>query len=171
MSVFKDDMTTYTGNVTVLGSLNVSGGLTVTGALAAGSITVGGNPIVAAAPITNSLSGNVALNNTGLNFDGPSIAQGTSGTWFASGSITVQDTAGAAQIRAFLWDGSSVIASGVVTTSAALAVGVIALSGYLAAPVGNIRISARDVTSTSGLILFNQSGASKDATVSAVRIG
>ncbi len=165
MSVFKDDQTTYTGNVTVLGSLSVGGNLTVTG-----TMTVGGNPVGGTTPIKNSLGANVLLNNTGTTFDGPSVAQGTSGTWFASGAITVTDSAGAAQIRAFLSDGTTTIASGVVTTSGVNVASVIALSGYIASPVGNIRISARDVTSTSGFILFNQSGSGLDATLSAIRI-
>src|SRR2546426_953355 len=38
-------------------------------------------------PITNSLGADVALNNTANYFDGPSVAQGTSGTWFASGTV------------------------------------------------------------------------------------
>ena len=123
------------------------------------------------APITNSLGANVALNNTANYFDGPSVAQGTSGTWFVSGSIVVADTAGAAQINAKLWDGTTVIASGTVNLTAANLGLQISLSGYLASPAANIRISARDVTSTSGLIVSNGSGNSKDVTLTAIRIG
>jgi len=45
-----------------------------------------------------------------------------------------------------------------------------ALSGFIASPAGNIRISCKDVTATTGKILFNASGNSKDATISAMRI-
>lgn len=118
----------------------------------------------------NSLASNVSLNNTGLYFDGPSAAQGTSGTWFASGAVTVQDTAGAAQIRCKLWDGTTVIASTTQFTPAASAPVSIHLSGVLASPAANIRISCDDITSTNGQILFNNSSNSKDSTVSVFRI-
>lgn len=120
--------------------------------------------------LTNSISGNVALNNTGNYFDGPSIAQGTTGTWWASGTATVTDTAGAANIDCKLWDGTTVIDSARASISAVNLVVAISLSGFLATPAGNIRISCKDIASTSGSMLFNASGNSKDGTVSAFRI-
>lgn len=125
---------------------------------------------VTMSPITNSLSGDVALNNTGSFFTGPTVAQGTAGTWFASGSVTLIDTGVGAQFNVKLWDGTTVIASAAVATTAANEQVVVALSGYLASPAGNIRISVQDATATTGVIKFNSSGASKDATVSAIRI-
>lgn len=121
--------------------------------------------------VTNSTTANVALNNTANYFTGPTVANTTSGTWFASGVVTVTDTAGAAGVVAKLWDGTSVISSSVVRVDAASAVSNIHLSGYITNPAGNIRISCKDVTSTSGQILFNSSGESKDSTVSAILIG
>ncbi len=139
--------------------------------------TVGGmltgtlpNPTFSMSPITNSLGSDVALNNTANYFDGPSIAQGTSGTWLVNGTVTLTDTAGAATFVAKLWDGTTVIDSGAFTTAGANNNGSIALSGYLATPAANLRISVRDSTSTSGKIQFNQSGNSKDSTISAIRI-
>lgn len=120
--------------------------------------------------ITNSLGADVALNNTGNYFDGPSIAQGTAGTWFASGTVVVTDTAGAASINVKLWDGTTVIASAYVNPKTLNSPISVSLSGPLASPAGNIRISAQDVTSTSGKILFNQSSNSMDSTVSATRV-
>lgn len=120
--------------------------------------------------LTNSLAADVALNNTSNYFDGPSVAQGTTGTWFASGSVTVRDTGGAAWFLCKLWDGTTVIASGDQKTSAAGEHNVVHLSGYLATPAGNIRISCKDTTATTGAILFNETGESKDATLSAFRI-
>jgi len=120
--------------------------------------------------ITNALSGNVALNNTANYFDGPSIAQGTTGTWFVSGTVTVHDTAGAATFFAKLWDGTTVIAASQNVSAGASSPTTIALSGYLASPAGNLRISVRDASSTSGLILFNNTGLSKDSVLSAIRI-
>lgn len=120
--------------------------------------------------LTATLSGDVALNNTGTFFDGPSVAQGTTGTWFVSGTITLEDTAGAAQFYCKLYDGTTTIASGVVTAGAANQPAAICLSGFIASPAGNLRIAAKDISSTSGQIRFNESGLSKDATITAFRI-
>lgn len=120
--------------------------------------------------ITASLGADVALSNTGLYFDGPSIAQGSTGIWSVSGTVTLTDTAGAAHFDCKLWDGTTVIAS---TRQIAPSVNQfvhVTLSGYLAIPAGNLRISCKDITSTSGKIIFNQTGLSKDSTISAYRI-
>ncbi len=120
---------------------------------------------------TNSISGDVALNDTSKYFDGPTVAQGTTGTWLATGTVTLQDTAASGRMLCKLWDGTTVIASGEAYTPATANVPItISLSGYIASPAGNIRISCRDAVSASGLILFNSSGNSKDSTISAVRI-
>lgn len=121
-------------------------------------------------PITNSLSGDVSLSNTSNFFDGPSVAQGTAGTWFVSGTITLFDSVGGgANFNVKLWDGTTVIASS-YAFEAASAYGAISLSGYISSPAGNLRISVKDVTATSGKIIFNQSGNSKDSTITAIRI-
>ena len=120
--------------------------------------------------ITNSLAGNVSLNNTSNYFDGPTVAQGTSGTWYVSGTVTVLDTSGAAAYFAKLWDGATVIASGRCDSAAANQVITISLSGRIAAPAGNLRISVRDTSSTSGSILSNATSNSKDSTITAYRI-
>lgn len=122
------------------------------------------------ASLTGSLGADVLLNNIANYFDGPSIAQGTTGTWFASGTVTVMDTAGAAHFDCRLHDGTTVIASTRHKADSANAFTSIALSGFLASPAGNLRISVKDITSTSGRIIFNQSGNSKDSTISAMRI-
>lgn len=116
-------------------------------------------------PITNSISGNVALNNTANYFDGPSVAQGSSGTWWASGNVGVEDTAGAATIVAKLWDGTTMIDEALINLAAGQ-VDSIHLSGYLASPAGNLRISVRDSSSTSGIIRQGN----KESTISAIRI-
>ena len=121
--------------------------------------------------ITNSLGADVALNNTGLYFNGPSVAQGTTGTWFFSGIVTLEDTGAAAIFDAKLTDGTTVIASGSALASAANNPVTITLSGYLASPVGNVTIQVKDRTNTTGQIRFNESGNSKDSTLSAFRIG
>lgn len=121
-------------------------------------------------PIANTLAAPITLNNTGTFFDGPSVAQGTSGTWFASGTVTLIDTTGTATFQCKLWDGTTIIAAG---SSRSVAINVsttISLSGFLASPAANIRISCEDATSTSGQIQSNATGLSKDSTITAYRI-
>jgi len=125
--------------------------------------------------ITNSLSGDVNLNNTANYFDGPSIAQGVTGTWFAFGTVLIECPTGGGglnnKVNVKLWDGTTVINStGSFNVSDGSRVPV-SLSGYLASPAGNIRISVQNETSTAGKILYNYSGNSKDSTLSAFRIG
>jgi hypothetical protein len=123
-------------------------------------------------PLTAALGSNVALNNTANYFDGPSIAQGTAGVWLVSGSVSVADTAGAATIDVKLWDGTTVIASSrVANTVAANYSWPVTLSGFITSPAGNLRLSVKDITSTSGLIVFNGGGLGKDSLITAVRIG
>jgi len=122
-------------------------------------------------PITNSLAGNVSLNNTGNFFDGPSVAQGTSGTWHASGTVTVGNTAAAGDFIVKLWDGTTTIATAYLNNSQTNKYTPVSLSGYIANPAGNLRISVRDQSGTSGLIAANVSGAGKDSTITAIRIG
>ena len=157
--------TNLTGTATGLTAGTVTTNANLTGAI----VTSTGNATtVNTSPITNSLSGDVSLANTALYYDGPSVAQGTSGTWFVSGTITVS-TAAIANVFAKLWDGTSVIATAAITTIAGNNT-TISLSGYIASPVGNLRISARDSTAATGTIVFNGTGLSKDSTITAIRI-
>lgn len=121
--------------------------------------------------ITASLAGDVALNNVANYFDGPSVAQGTVGTWFVTGSVTVTQGGAADNCVAKLWDGTTVISSVSWAPSGGVSArSQIALSGFISSPAGNIRISVKDATSTASAISFNQSGNSKDSTITAVRI-
>jgi hypothetical protein len=150
------------GTVTSVGS-----GTGLTG----GPITTTGSLAVSLSTLTNSLSGDVALPNTSAYAAGPQVAQGTSGTWFASGSVLVTDTAAGAPFFAKLWDGTTVIASGGVNTSGANFRGLIALSGLIASPAGDIRISVANLAATStGGIRFNNTSNSKDSTLTVIRI-
>lgn len=121
--------------------------------------------------ITNSLAADVALNNISNYFTGPTCAQGSTGTWFASGKVTFKDTASAATFLVKLWDGTTVIDSANVRSTGAGNNATCSLSGYLASPAGNIRISVQDSSLTTGKIVFNDSGESKDSTLSVFRIG
>ena len=122
--------------------------------------------------MTASLGADVALNNTANYFDGPSIAQGTLGTWFVSGSIVVGASAASHIFLIKLWDGTNIVASASVVggTIPTTYITQVTLSGYIASPAGNLRMSVRDVTATTGQIYFNQSGFSKDSTITAIRV-
>ncbi len=121
---------------------------------------------------SNSITNDVALNNTSNYFDGPSVAQGSTGTWFASGTVTVLDTAGSAEFYAKLWDGTTVVAASAFTTTAsANTKGSIHLAGCIASPASNMRISVRDISATTGVMKANTTGAgSHDSNITVVRI-
>lgn len=140
----------------------------VQGGVAPAASSTSTSPLLSS--ITNSLSGNVSLTTTSY-FDGPSVSQGSSGTWLASGTVTFVDSGAASTFNAKLWDGTTVIASASAATGGAAFKGVISLSGTLASPAGNIRISLNENNSGTGSMLFNFSGNSKDCTVTALRIG
>jgi len=165
------------GTFAISNALTVGTTLGVTGAITASNLTASRgvltdsskNLISADAPVTNSLGADVTLSNTALYFDGPSAANGTSGTWFASGTVTLFASA-ASNIFLKLWDGTTLIASTNVYIPAASANVSASLSGYITGPVGNLRISARDGTRTDSKIIFNATGNSKDSTISAIRV-
>lgn len=122
--------------------------------------------------LTNSLGANVSLAATGTYYTGPTIAQGTTGTWWVSGGVTVENTAGGDVVNVKLWDGTTVIDSRrmhLVSVSGTY-YGVASLSGYITSPAGDLRISVSPVSRTDGEIAFNASGNSKDSTISAMRI-
>ena len=120
--------------------------------------------------LTSSLGADVALNNIANYFDGPSVAQGTTGTWFVVANVTCVDTAASSNFYAKLWDGTTVIASGNAVSGAANFRIVITLSGVITSPASNLKISVRNPDTTTGKIEFNRTGNSKDSTIVAVRI-
>jgi hypothetical protein len=82
----------------------------------------------------------------------------------------MEDTSAAAQFSAKLWDGTQVFAAGVQNTSAANKQTTITLCAKGIAPVGDLRISVNDSTSTNGLITHNTQGSGVDSVISADRI-
>ena len=170
VTMSQDCTTTNAGVVTCLKTNNVAFAALATLGVGTGLTSSSGNANVSLSTASNSLGGNVALNNAANYFDGPSMAQGTSGTWFVVGNVTVTGNANDA-IRCKLWDGTTVIDSTQVLVAGAAPEADIHLSGILASPAANIRISCRNVTSTTGSnIINNDSLNSKDSTVSGVRI-
>jgi len=108
----------------------------------------------------------------GTLYTGPSVAQGTAGTWFASGQVTVGSSGGGDNFDAILWDGTTVIDSCRFTTTSVSGgyVAAVTLSGVLANPAGNIRISVRCGSRTDNTINYNASSYTKDSTLTAIRI-
>jgi hypothetical protein len=127
-------------------------------------------PTTPATLLTNSLGADVPLNNISNYFTGPSLAQGSTGTWFVSGSVTLSDTVGSNQSQAKLWDGTTVIASARGQVPGVSNYLTLALSGFIVSPSGNLRISVNDTNTTTGVIKFNITGNLKDSTISAFRI-
>lgn len=117
---------------------------------------------------SNVLGANVAIAN-GSYTDGPSMAQGSTGTWGAFGSVTITDSIGAARLKCKLWDGTTILDSTEVTLTAATFTIDISLFGILAVPAGNIRMSCQSNSATSSFV-FNQSGSSKDCQVVGYRL-
>lgn len=169
---------TLTNAVTGTGNMVLSAAPTFTGAPISTTAAVGTNTtqiattaFVSAFPqqITNALGADVNLTIAANYFDGPSVAQGTSGTWYASGTVTVTGTAGDT-ILVKLWDGTTVIASSMMICDATIGSVSISLSGYISSPAANIRLSVRDSTTTTGKIRFNQTGNSKDSVLTAFKV-
>jgi hypothetical protein len=145
----------------------------VTATTATTALDLSGTPAFFA-PITNSLGANVALNNIATLFDGPSVAQGTTGKWFASGTITLHVNSVYGQFEIRLWDGTTIIDAAVHTPPASFTGNnyvPISLSGFISAPAGNLRISVRDHNDTTSVIIFNVYGDNKSSTITAFRIG
>ena len=159
---------TNTGTLTLPTSTDTLVGKATTDTLTNKSLAVTGNTFNFT-PITASLGADVSMTSSATYFDGPSVAQGTSGTWFVAGSVTVLDT-NAANYKFKLYDGTTVIDSGRLIGVAANAVTTVAFSGYIVSPAGNLRIAALSDGNTTGKIVFNSSGNSKDSTITAIRI-
>jgi hypothetical protein len=124
---------------------------------------------VSLSTFSNALGADVAITPISTYVTGPTVAQGTSGTWFASGTVTLQDTSGIARFDCKLWDGTTVISSASYTLNTSY-IGGLTLSGYLASPAGNIRISCKNPNSANGFMLFNSSSGGKDTSIYVVRI-
>lgn len=122
--------------------------------------------------IQNQLSGDVSMPSSSTFYDGPSIAQGASGTWWVAASVSVVDTVAAANFIAKLWDGTTVIASGGVRAGAANQPATIALVGMITSPAGNLKVSIENLSSTTGAIKATTAvGGNNASGIQAIRIG
>ena len=122
--------------------------------------------------LTKATTANITSSSTSVYTDGPTVAQGSSGVWYAVGTLTVTDSAAARQWMAKLWDGTTTIASAASQISAATGPGSITLGGVITSPAGNIRMSCIPLSAVATFsMLFNFSGNSADCNVTAIRIG
>lgn len=150
-------------------------GVSVTGTPSSGQVAVWTNAttiqgVAIGSSLTAALGGDVNLNNTTVFIDGPSVAQGSTGTWFANGFVTLTDTAGSGSLYAVkLWDGTTEIGTAVINGPSANNLVTVAVSGVITSPAGNIRISVKDSSTSTGVIKAATSGA-KNSVVTVVRI-
>lgn len=108
-----------------------------------------------------------------------SVSQGSSGTWYVSGTITLLTTIQNSSVSVKLWDGTSVInsAATLLGPSAPASSGYtmpISLSGALAAPAGNLKISGLVTVAggTGGVVgQYGSLATTSINTLTAVRIG
>jgi hypothetical protein len=136
--------------------------------LTGGTITTSGTIALNMSLATAALGADLAITTSYV--DGPSVSQGSTGTWFASGTAVLTDTGATAALFCKLWDGTTVLASGSTFMGTVGTAVEVAISGIVVAPAGNIRISCRSSNASGSTFKFNSTGNSKDSTVSAIRI-
>jgi len=157
------NLSLQSGGTTILAL--TSAGVAVTGTLTGGATLF--------SPITNALTANVALNNIANFFTGPSVAQGSTGTWFAMGTITVGGgSAGIIAVK--IWDGTTVLASSTFESLAgpgSNGQGFTIIGKPITNPAGNIRISVRDLSNTDNFILYDERSLTLSSSITAIRIG
>lgn len=162
------DATNHPGRCYILN--NMLDGNT-TGAILDASAPTGARKVIkngGSSEFTNSLAADVTMSDTSLYYTGPTVAQGTTGRWFVSGTVTIGVTEGN-PINVKLWDGTTVIASAQGTGTPTTGVDSIGLSGYITNPTGNLRISARCPTAAATMY-YDVSGNGKDSTITATRV-
>jgi hypothetical protein len=142
--------------------ISTSGTCTIT---TSGTCTVS----VSLSELTNALSSNIPLGATYVT--GPSVAQGSTGTWFATGQVSLATTNPTGDgVTCKLWDGTTVIATGSAVWGFATYNQSISISGYLASPAGNINIACLGVEGATTSFRFNDSGTSKDSVLNVFRV-
>lgn len=117
----------------------------------------------------NAISGDVSTTGTANYFDGPTIANPTTGTWFVSGTVTISG-ASATNATAKLWDGTTVVSSARGYMAASAQPVAVSVSGVFINPAGNIRISV-NTPDAACAIKANASGNGLDSNLTAIRIG
>src|ERR1700744_2809982 len=109
------------GNATNIPGGQLTSGSVANAALAHSSTTVNGQtctlgstctvPVSGFVPVTAALTSDVSINASNPFFDGPSVAQGTTGSFIAFGSVMLTGNSGAVTLVCKLWDGTTTLAS------------------------------------------------------------
>ena len=120
---------------------------------------------------TNAITSDVALNNTGQFFTGPSVAQGNgSGTFLAIGTACLIDTSSGAGFPAEITDGTTVFGSSRQDVSSGNSVCMVTCIAIVTNPAGDIRLNVKDVSTISGVMKANVSGGGKDSSIIVIRL-
>jgi len=140
------------------------------GNITSGTLAPGRFPL---AYYANVPAADIGLTTASVYFDGPAVAQGTSGVWLVSGTVMLLDNTTLGSFYIKLWDGVTIIASAYFAPATTAARTPVTLSGVIAAPAGNIKISMMNSASANGVMRggTNGSGLGKDSILTAVRIG
>lgn len=126
---------------------------------------------VSVGAVSNALGANVSITNTTSYFDGPVSSQGAgTGTFYVIATCAAFNSNAANNYGFRLWDGTTVIASGLAASSAVNQTISMTLAGIITNPAGSIKLSVRNFTNGSGNIQFNGSGDSKDCNITVYRI-
>ncbi len=123
---------------------------------------------------TASLASSVNLSTAATYTDVVSVTQGTSGVWFVTSSAQYSSVVAGTTFVVRLWDGTTVINNAaVIIPSASNPNPTATLSGVIANPVGNLRLSGRVFTAgqSGGVLATDGSNDLKNTTITAVRIG
>lgn len=138
--------------------------------LSGGTITTSGTCAVQLSTASNVLGSNVALTNTASFFDGPSMAQGSTGVWFACGTVTLKDTnAGNSSFVARITDGTTVAAA-TESIQASQFPTSLSVCGIFTNPAGNIRIQGQDRTNTTNANILASGSTSSESTIWGFRL-
>lgn len=160
-------------------------------ALSAGMMTLGGRYLVMYDPnangsagaflllnpslfqhsaLSNYLTANLAVSSAAYT-NGASVAQGTAGTWLATGQVTFLDTnAVANNLSAKMWDGTTVLAATSQIRVVAGGYTTFALVGAISSPAGDIRIACLALNSTTNMTSTNANGDIHATGITVVRV-
>jgi hypothetical protein len=159
---------TITANVDESTITDSGGPLVVSNTIIAGQTCTPGSSCGLAIPLSNSISNNISL-TAGSYVTGPTISQGATGTWCATGTVTFANGSNTDIYYVKLWDGTTVISSASEETTSSTDIRSITLSGCEASPAGNLNMAVEEVNHT-GTMYANESGAGHDSNITAFRI-
>lgn len=126
-------------------------------------------PGLALSNVTSTSTGSFTLSSSSAFTDTVFVTQGTTGVWYASGTVTILNSANADQPIAKLWDGTTEIASAQSRINVSTTYISISLSGIITNPAGNIRISGLSLNSS--VVVSTGAAGLKGSVLTAIRIG